>query len=271
MTHTVVGLFDDRRKAQSAAQELVQKGFMRDNIDVSNRRVNSGSTEITVTEPTISDEIGNFFNSLFNNDLKTAKNYSSAAADADAILSIQVDSIERAGQAAEILDRHGAIDVDGRYELPDNRQNFANTPPPNTPNIQGEMTVPVIEENLQVGKQVIEQNSSRVRSKIIEKPVEAHLRLREEHIVVNRRPVNRPVTQADLAGFKDEEIVLTERAEVPVVGKQARVVEEVIIAKTVSEREQVVRDTVRHTDVEVEGIDSDTNDHNDFVTRKATS
>jgi uncharacterized protein (TIGR02271 family) len=279
MTHTVVGLFDDRRKAQSAAQELVQKGFIRENIDVSNRRINSGgaTTQVTVTEPTISDNISNFFNSLFGNDSKTARNYSSAAAGADAILSIQVDSMERARQAAEILDRHGAIDVDGGTTASSNQQisqqNFANTQPPqNLANSQGGLTIPIIEEQLQVGKQIVEQNNSLVRSRIVEKPVEAHLRLREEHIVVDRRPVDRAVTQADLASFKDEEIVLTERAEVPVIGKQARVVEEVVIAKNVSDRDEVIRDTVRRTDVEVEGFENTVNDNNDdLVTRKATN
>ncbi len=276
MTHTVVGLFNDRSKAQTAAQELIQKGFMRENIDVSNRKTGSGSTQVTVTEPTISDNIGNFFNSLFSNDKRTAKNYTNAAAAADSILSIQVDSMERARQIVEILDRHGAIDVDAHsagYNEPVSQQNFANTQgaPQNTANMQGEIVVPVIEEQLQVGKQTVEQGGSRIRSRIIEKPVEAQLRLREEHIVVDRRPVNRAVTQADLTNFQEGEITLTEYAEVPIIGKQARVVEEVIIGKDVTEHVETVRDTVRRTDVEVEDIDNNINSSDDFVTRRATN
>jgi stress response protein YsnF len=41
------------------------------------------------------------------------------------------------------------------------------------------------------------------------------------------------------------------------VSKQARVVEEVEVNKTVTERDQTVRDTVRRTDVKVEKTDGD--------------
>ncbi len=279
MTHTVVGLFDNRTKAQAAAQELIQKGFMRENIDVSNRRISEadpGSTQVTITEPTISDDIKNFFSSLFGNDKTNAKNYTNAAGNADAVLCIQVDSMERARQAVKILDWHGAIDVDG-HSSQHNQQNLAGNYPPagipqNTANIQAQTTIPVIEENLQLDKQVVEQGGARIRSRIIEKPVEANLRLREEHVVINRRPVNREATNADLTNFKEEEFVLTEYAEVPVVGKQARVVEEVVIDKNVTEHVETVRETVRRTDVEVEKIDNDVyDDSSNITTRRAAS
>ena len=47
---------------------------------------------------------------------------------------------------------------------------------------------------------------------------------------------------------------MREREEIPVVNKEARVVEEINVRKDVSEREEVVRDTVRKTDVEVDDI-----------------
>jgi len=120
------------------------------------------------------------------------------------------------------------------------------------------MKIPIIEEDLQIGKRQVESGGVRVRSRVIEKPVEETLRLRQEHVVVNRHPVNRAVTDADLSGFKEGDIEITERAEQAVVSKQARVVEEVEVGKQVSEREQVVSDTVRRTDVEVEEIDTNT-------------
>ena len=93
---------------------------------------------------------------------------------------------------------------------------------------------------------------------MIEKPVEETLRLREEHVVVNRRPVDRAVTDADMSNFKQGDIEITERSEEAVVSKQARVVEEVQVGKQVTEREEVITDTVRRTDVEVEEVDTDT-------------
>jgi hypothetical protein len=84
-------------------------------------------------------------------------------------------------------------------------------------------------------------------------------------------PVNRDVTQSDLANFKEGDINVTTRAEEAVVAKQARVVEEVEIGKTVSEREQTVRDTVRRTDVEVEEIDTNITHDTDAARRKSNS
>jgi len=288
MTHTVVGLFDNRSDAQAAMQDLVAGGFIQEDIDLSNRSSTSGgagSTGITGSGTTdtyddsgegIGDRISNFFNSLFGDDETTASNYTNAASDADAILTVQVDSEERARQAQEILDRHDAIDVDERSSQYGQGSNFAGAT--NTTGTTGTAdyadtntganatsetrTIPVVEENLNVGKREVERGGARIRSRIVERPVEATVRLREEHVVVNRRPVNREISDADLQNFQPGEMELTERAEVPVVGKEARVVEEVEIGKNVTEREETVRDTVRRTEVDVDEM-SDTNTDDD--------
>lgn len=121
---------------------------------------------------------------------------------------------------------------------------------------RGQTKIPVVEEELQVGKREVEQGGVRVSSRVEEKPVEAQVNLREEHVRVERRPVDRPVGNAENA-FQEGTIEVTERAEVPVVAKQARVVEEVVIGKEVSERTETVRDTVRKTDVNVEEVKPD--------------
>ena len=77
--------------------------------------------------------------------------------------------------------------------------------------------------------------------------------LHEEHVTVERRPVDRAITGAD-ATFKEGTIEVTETSEVPVVTKEARVVEEVVVGKTATDRVETVRDTVRRTDVDVEQI-----------------
>lgn len=97
------------------------------------------------------------------------------------------------------------------------------------------------------------------------------MRLREERVTLDRHPVNREVTDADLQKLMEGEIELIERAEVPVVNKEAHVVEEVTVGKQVEEREETVRDTVRRTDVDVEETDTDTITRNDINTRRATN
>ena len=318
MTHTVVGLFSNRSDAQTAMQELVQAGFIQDNIDLSNRSLADTDTSYTDTNAAtsdnqgIGDKISNFFSSLFD-DETTASSYTNAAYDADAILTVQVDSDERAREAAEILDRNGAMDVDGgdaQYgdtygSRNDLSQNYSGTGAASSgmtntsatmnttgttgtadydettrseanlrrdTDVENREVIPVVEENLEVGKRAVERGGARIRSRVIEKPVEANVRLREEHVVVNRRPVNRAVTDADINNFQQGDIELTERAEVPVVNKQARVVEEIEVGKTVEEHDETIRDTVRRTDVDVQEIDTDvTDDDLHTGTRRANS
>jgi uncharacterized protein (TIGR02271 family) len=117
-------------------------------------------------------------------------------------------------------------------------------------------SIPIIEENLEVGKRTVQTGGVRLRSRIVERPVEETLRLREERVNIERNSVDRPATEADFAAFKEGEVEMIERAEVPVVSKQARVVEEVSLGKEVNERNETVSDTVRKTEVDVENIEA---------------
>ncbi|WP_461488172.1 DUF2382 domain-containing protein [Pontibacter sp. HJ8] len=128
------------------------------------------------------------------------------------------------------------------------------TPPP-TSTPEGDKTIPIIKENMEIGKKEVETGSVNVRTRIVERPVEERINLREEHVHVERRPVDRPVSDADINKFKEGDIEITERAEVPVVDKEARVVEEVSLNKEVEERDETIRGTVRNTEVDIEKLD----------------
>ena len=133
-------------------------------------------------------------------------------------------------------------------------------------------TIPVIEEQLEVGKRQVETGTVQVTSHLVETPVNEQVTLREEHANVERRPVERTATEADLAAFKEEVIEVRETAEKAVVSKNARVVEEVVVGKTATTSTQQVSDTVRNTVVEVEreGQDASAMDfRSDFQTRYA--
>lgn len=117
---------------------------------------------------------------------------------------------------------------------------------------QGETRIPVVEEDVQVGKRQVERGGVRVQTRVEEQPVEKQVRLRDEEVHVERRPVNRPAEQGDLNAFEEREFEVTETDEEPVVQKQARVVEEVVVKKDARERTETVRDTVRKTRVDVD-------------------
>src|SRR5215831_16038664 len=117
---------------------------------------------------------------------------------------------------------------------------------------QEEIAIPVVEEDVAIGKREVERGHVRIFSRVKEQPVEESVRLREEKVTVERRPVDRPATDADFAAAGKEVIEMTETAEEPVVTKRARVVEEVVVHKEVTEHTETVRGTERHTDVDVQ-------------------
>lgn len=256
MTHTVVGLFDSKEEARDAMQELVKAGFIKEEVDVSNRKFSTADvTPTTDKSGDLTDDVSNFFNYLFEDDDMTRRTYTYAAREAEAILTVQADDEDRAEKAADILDDNGAIDVNDRalkYQ-----QNYAAARGEDF-DANNAATIPVVEEDLAVGKRTVETGGIRIRSRVIEKPVEETIRLREEHVVVERRPVDRAVTDADRENFREGEFVVTEHAEEAVVSKQARVVEEVAVGKDVDVHDKTISDTVRRTDVDVEEVDPKT-------------
>lgn len=115
-----------------------------------------------------------------------------------------------------------------------------------------EERIPVVEEQLAIGKRETQHGRVRVRSYVVERPVQEQVRLREERVHVERRPVDRPLGAADEAAFRERTIEAVETAEEAVVNKQARVVEEVVVRKEDKERTETVSDKVRRTEVKVE-------------------
>jgi uncharacterized protein (TIGR02271 family) len=112
-------------------------------------------------------------------------------------------------------------------------------------------TIPVAEENLEVGKRQVGGGRVRVRSYVVETPVEQQVQLRRERVDIERRPVDRAVSSGD-DPFRERTLEMEERSEEPVVRKEARISEEVGLRKDVQDESRTVSDTVRKTQVEVD-------------------
>ena len=111
-----------------------------------------------------------------------------------------------------------------------------------------------VEEELRVGKEQT-TGGKRLVSSVSEREVEKPVTLREEEVEVERRREDRRLSpgEADRA-FREETVEVSATSERPVVSKEARVTGEVALRKTTGEREEVVRDTLRSKDVEVEAV-----------------
>jgi len=116
--------------------------------------------------------------------------------------------------------------------------------------------VRLAEEQLNVGKRLVQEGSTRIRRFVTERPVEASVTLHEEHAQVLRRAISDPGYIADV-DWSDKTIEVTESAEQAVVSKNSRIVEEVVVRKEGSDHVETIKDKVRRQELEVEHLDKD--------------
>jgi uncharacterized protein (TIGR02271 family) len=116
---------------------------------------------------------------------------------------------------------------------------------------RGEQVLPVVEERLRIGMRDVSHGHVRVRSYVVETPVDEQVTLREEHVAIEHRPANRALSDADQA-FQERTIEAEERGEEAVVSEEVRITEEIVVRKEAGQRIETVSDTVRETEIEVE-------------------
>jgi uncharacterized protein (TIGR02271 family) len=239
---TVLCLFHSRQQAQQALSDLQRSDVPAHAISVIDGQGSSSATTGQTVSALQQLQLPEHDLQLLSHGLKTG----------GAV--IVVSGPEAYTDVAEdIFGRHRAGQVDEKV-IADKRPVQAGT----EANVCSNGVIPIVQEELQVGKRRVQRGGVRVYSHVVERPVEEPVVLQEEHAFVNRHAVNRPVTEADLARLKDQSMEVTEMAEVPVVEKSARVVEEVLVSKEAVQHTEHVADTVRRTEVEVEPIDAST-------------
>lgn len=153
-------------------------------------------------------------------------------------------SDDRAPDIAEIMNRHNPIDVETRA-AEWRRQGWTGRYD------EKAATIPVTEEEVSVGKREYSSGGVRVHSHVVEEPVHESVRLRDEKVKVERRPTDR-VIGAGEAAFEERDIEMDESSEEAVVGKRARVTEEVRLSKDVGEHTEEINETERKTKIDVE-------------------
>lgn len=114
-----------------------------------------------------------------------------------------------------------------------------------------EERISIVQEEMRVGKRTVGLGGVSVQSRIVEEPVREQVSLREEHVSVERHPVSGQQAAVGPDAFKERSVTMTQSAQEAVVSKEARVVEEVVINKSVEDRVEQIDGTVRHTEVDV--------------------
>jgi uncharacterized protein (TIGR02271 family) len=273
-TRNATAYFETRAAADSAVNDLAAAGIARDRISVA-------GTGALSTTPTSGDR--SFWEELKDLFLPAEDRYAYAEGlrRGGVVVSVRTEASLDYEHVLEILDRDGAVDLD-KQEASWREEGWtgypgegaaavstaANVASPTdvgvvsssgtagsargaTPASGTEEVVPVYEEQLRVGKRDVSHGRVRIRSYVVETPVNEKVRLRSESVQVERKPVDRPVAAGD-ALFQDRVIEAEERAEEAVVAKETRVKEELTLRKTTDDRTQDISNTVRHTEVEVQ-------------------
>jgi len=207
--------------------------------------------------------------------------YAEAVRRGSALVIVRADEAQ-INDIADILSEHGAVDVDKRREF-FLRGGFTTHDPEAAPYTaeqiarereayrahmasgtstgqerlvdEATLTVPVVAEELRVGKRLVERGGIRIYTHVTEVPVQEQVTLREQRASVERRVVDRPANPADVAAFKDQTFEVREFGEEAVVAKDAHVIEEVTIGRTVEDHTETIHDTVRRSEVEVEELE----------------
>lgn len=282
---TITAMFDERDDAEEAKADLIAAGVDAGNVSVLDQsHVGGTGTPTTVgysstTDTTSEPGIWGTIKSWFSDDADT---YEEGLRRGGYLLTARVDEA-MADRAIDILDDEGVVDTDaradtwrsegwtgGRTAMTGDRSGLSGDRSDMSGErvaSNGDMTIPIVQEELQVGKREVLRGGVRVRSYVVEDAAHADVNLREEHVHVERRPVtsDRAIDGDGGDLLRERSFEVTETAEEAVVSKSAHVREEVVVGKTVDERIERVDDTVRRTEVDIEDIDGGTR-RNDGLT-----
>jgi uncharacterized protein (TIGR02271 family) len=249
----VVAVYDTEASANAAMKSLRSAGYLTDDISVI--RDEREAEKAGLYEPGI-------WQRLFGRDLEhhEAAVLGRSLKEGSVIVSVRVPETE-ASKVLNLLDTHQPVNIVDRakaYDLMGATAGMATMTaasklPDKDSKLRDEEMLRVAEEQINVGKRIVEAGHTRVRRFVVDKPVEAKITLHEEHAEVIRRAISDPAYLKDI-DWSEKTIDITETAEEPVVNKTARITEEIVIRKQGSDSTRTVHDTVRSQQVEVDHL-----------------
>jgi uncharacterized protein (TIGR02271 family) len=271
----ITAFFDSRTDAEEAIARLEAEGIARGSarlVPGHERDTSSGTASVGDAAKGFWESLGDLF--LPDEDRYT---YAEGLSRGGYLVSVNVSDAEYE-RTLDILDDEGTIDIDERaasWRLEGwtgtsaamagssatsavgsgtTRGSSSMTGTERT-NREGSEVIPIAEEQLHVGKRDVNHGRVRVRSYVVERPVQEQVSLREENVHVERRAVEGSGRAGAVSGdalFQDRTVEMDEKREEAVVSKEARVKEELVIKKDVNQRTETISDTVRSTEVTVE-------------------
>ena len=243
---TLVGLYSTRNVADEVRSRLEGEGVMPADISIDadgGERVVQEETATETPRPT-----SGFWDWLFGSDAsdEQRERYAGHLRQGSIAVSVRTRSDAERQRAIDVMEQFDPIDIEG-----DNGDTVAFQTAAPSAAAERDQVIPLAKEELEVGKREVERRY-RVRTHVVERPVEAQVQLRDERVVIERRPAAATTTAPLGEGFAESDVEIIERHEEPVVAKTRRVGEEVVVHTETRNRVETVRDKLRETKVDVE-------------------
>ncbi|ADO11860.1 Stress response protein ysnF [Pantoea vagans C9-1] len=261
----IVTLFDSAIQAEAAKRNLVKAGFSdRDISLISGERLQQEGQ--SVRHPSL-------WQRLFGHDVDKdeADVYTRAMDKGGVVLTIRTEE-EKLARAMTILHSHDSVDVPSRMQSsvgngttapginPTAGKQFAgetNDRPaePLRTSLTGDESeadiLRLAEEQVEVGKRLVSEGSTRVRRYTVTDTVSEDISLHEQHADIFRRSVNEPALAGEV-DWSEKTVEVAETHEQPVINKTTHVKEEVVVRTDGSDRTETINDTVRRQEVDID-------------------
>ncbi|NYS30422.1 YsnF/AvaK domain-containing protein [Pantoea sp. WMus005] len=261
----IVTLFDSAIQAEAAKRNLVKAGFSdRDISLISGERLQQEGQSIR--HPSL-------WQRLFGHDVDKdeADVYTKAMDKGGVVLTIRTEE-EKLARAMTILHSHDSVDVPSRMQSSVNNGNTApginptagkqfagetNDRPaePLRTSLTGDESeadiLRLAEEQVEVGKRLVSEGSTRVRRYTVTDTVSEDISLHEQHADIFRRSVNEPALAGEV-DWSEKTVEVAETHEQPVINKTTHVKEEVVVRTDGSDRTETINDTVRRQEVDID-------------------
>ena len=266
---TLVAAFDTKEHATAAVNALKAGGFHSDDISVFDHSRLKVGKDVIGTAP----RQAGVWQWLFGRDLNLyeANVYGSTIDDGGTVVAVRVPP-DQVAQASGILDLHHPVDIHDRAvtaniapaaQVESAAKSIAAIPLAKdqtvavTPKLAEvhQDTLRLAEEQLQIGKKMVETGRTRVRRFTTERDVAQDVTLHEEHAELLRKAISQPSELTDV-DWADSALEIVETMEQALVSKTARVVEEISLRKKGDDHVETIHEKLRRQQAEVEQVDA---------------
>jgi uncharacterized protein (TIGR02271 family) len=266
---TLVAAYDTKDHAMAAVNALKAGGFHTDDISIVDSARLAAGKGLTASDP---KRIG-LWQWLFGDINRYEANvYADTIKEGGTVVSVRVPQ-DQVAQASGILDLHHPINVPDRAitagfapvaHVETAHKEIASVPlaadqavavTPKLAQVHGD-TLRLAEEQLQIGKKLVETGRTRVRRFTTERDVAQDVTLHEEHAEVLRKAVSAQPAELTDVDWADGTLEIVETKEQALVNKTARLVEEVSLRKKGDDHVETIHEKLRRQQAEVEQVDA---------------